>query len=139
MDDLRLMKLADLLGRPMFYDRAGNVIDMGRWLDLNHDYGYKTVAETVVGGVWRVHTAWLGLDHQYLAGPPLIFETMTFELAESHGFVGPSAWTGEGWAYAFHADVGDQSRYSTETQAREGHATTVAIMRQAFLPARLER
>jgi hypothetical protein len=31
--------------------------------------------------------------------------------------------------------VGDQSRYSTETQAREGHAATVAIMRQAFLPA----
>jgi hypothetical protein len=90
------MKLSDLLDRPMYYDRAGNAIDMGRWLDLHQDFGYCTVAETIVGGVWRVHTAWMGIDHQYLWGPPLIFETMTFELAESHGFIGPSAWTGDG-------------------------------------------
>jgi hypothetical protein len=123
------MKLADLLDRPMYYDRAGNAIDMGRWLDLHHDGRYCTVAETIVGGVWRVHTAWTGLDHQYLFGPPLIFETMTFELAESHGFVGPSAWS------RGRCRRSPRPRYSTETQAREGHAATVAIMRQAFLPA----
>lgn len=133
------MSLAELLDRAMFYDRAGNAINLGRWLDLHGDYSYTRVAETVVGGVWRVSTVWLGTDHQFLAGPPLIFETMTFELAESHGFVGPSAWTGEGWAFTYHEDVGEQSRYSTETQAREGHAATVRIMRQAFLPLRLER
>jgi hypothetical protein len=119
--------IEQLLGRPFHRDRCGNPITIGRWLDLR-DPEYVTVAETIVGGVWRVHTAWLGIDHQHLVGPPLIFETMVFELAESHGY-GPLG------GYSYHADVAEQWRYSTETQAREGHAVMVRLCRELFLPA----
>jgi hypothetical protein len=126
-----------LLDRPFHRDRCGNPIPLGRWLDLHQDPSYIRVAETVVGGVWRVSTVWLGTDHQFLAGPPLIFETMVFELAESHGFM--EAMPAYGLAahgYVFHADVGEQWRYSTETQAREGHAVMVRLCRERFLPCR---
>lgn len=36
------------------------------------------VAATDVGNYW-VSTTFLGLDHQYGDGPPLLFETMVFE------------------------------------------------------------
>lgn len=125
--------LADLMNRPIHFDRAGNPITMGRWLDL-HEPDYQQVASTIVGGVWRVSTVWMGVDHGIGLTPPLIFETMVFEIAESHGFVGPSVWTGDGWAFTYHEDVGEQWRYSTERQAREGHEVMVRLCRQRFLP-----
>ena len=54
-----------------------------------------------------VSTVWLGFDHNYSDGPPLIFETMVF----------PS----EGdW------DEIAVDRYSTEQEAMEGHRSLVA-------------
>ena len=55
----------------------------------------------------RVSTVWLGIDHQFGNGPPLIFETMTFR--------------------GTHA-LGDQERYSTEAQAIEGHRRMVELV-----------
>jgi hypothetical protein len=63
---------------------------------------------------------------------------MVFEIAESHGYVGPSRWTGDdGWSYSYRANVFGhfQRRYCTETEARAGHAAVVAEARQLFLPA----
>ena len=128
------MRLDSLFDRPMYYDRAGNPIDIGRWLDLKHDPSYYRIAKTEVAGVWEVSTVWLGHDHAVF-GPPIIFETMTFEVAESHGYVGPSRWTGEGWAFTFRRSQDEFSmRYYTETQARAGHAAIVAEVRDLFLP-----
>lgn len=109
-----------------YYDRAGNRIPMIRCAELNEDPSYHRVAWTEVGGVWSVSTVWLGLNSSILGlGPPLIFETMVFELAESydHGFT-------------YHAGAFDhfQQRYTTETEAREGHAAVVAEARELFLP-----
>jgi hypothetical protein len=120
------------------YDRCGNPITMGRWLDLNRDWSYKRVRETVVADVWRVSTVWLGIDHGFGWGPPLTFETMVFELAESHGYMPEvPAWGLLAHAYTFHESVMDdlQARYSTETQAVEGHEATVREARALFLPA----
>jgi hypothetical protein len=116
-------------GSPMYYDRAGNPITMGRWMDLHCDRAYLVVAKTQVGGMWEVSTVWLGLDHQYLDGPPLIFETMVFDLAESNSTGG----------YPYHEAVMDgvQLRYPTETSARAGHWATVAEARDLFLPGAL--
>jgi hypothetical protein len=125
--------LRDVWERPLHYDRAGNPISTGRWIDLHQDFGYRSVAETIVGGVWRVHTAWMGIDHSFGFGPPLIFETMTFELAESNGFMEASRY-GPAMAYTYNEDVGEQWRYSTETEARQGHAVIVARARDRFLP-----
>ena len=44
----------------------------------------RRVAETNVLGICRVSTIFLGLDHSYFGGPPLLFETMAFWRGE-HG------------------------------------------------------
>lgn len=114
--------------RPMYRDRCGNPIPMGRWMDLSDDYHYKVLRKTPVGGVWEVSTVWLGIDHGFM-GPPLIFETMVFEIAETNGWFGP-----------YHESIGDhQYRYSTETQAIDGHWATVREARKRFLPIPSER
>lgn len=86
-----------------YYDRAGNPISSDGWLKT---FGDNRVAKTTVGDV-EVSTVWLGIDHQYGDGPPLIFETMVFD--------GPL----------------DQEceRYSTEEQAKAGHEAMVARVR----------
>ena len=55
-----------------------------------------------------VSTVWLGLNHQYGDGPPLIFETMVFG--------------GDG-------DSRECERYSTEAEALAGHKAMVARLR----------
>lgn len=69
----------------------------------NHD-----VAQTMVGEA-RVSTVFLGLDHQWGDGPPLVFETMVFG--------GPLD--------------GEQDRYSTWDEAAAGHAEMVRRVEQA--------
>mgnify|MGYP001603975392 FL=1 len=70
------------------------------------DPAYKRVAETTLAdGTW-VSTVWLGLNHNWAAGPPLIFETMAFESGE-------------------HLNELETARYATEAQAIAGHARIV--------------
>jgi hypothetical protein len=52
-----------------------------------------------------ISTVWLGLDHNWGGGPPLIFETMIFVLTENID--------------AKYHDM--QWRWSTEEEAKEGH------------------
>lgn len=59
---------------------------------------------TLPGGA-RVSTVWLGLDHQFGDGPPLIFETMVFPAESSMDL--------------------DCERYSTEEEAKAGHSAMV--------------
>lgn len=93
----------------MFYDREGNRITLERFDELVEEHGvaYKRVAATEVGEVW-VSTVWLGVDHNYDDGPPLIFETMILG--------GPND--------------GDMWRYTTEDEARAGHERVVALVRE---------
>lgn len=66
------------------------------------DIQYKAVKqETLQNGKW-ISTVWLGLNHRFGAGTPLIFETMVF----------PSK--GE------FSEL-DAERYSTEAEAIAGH------------------
>jgi len=58
----------------------------------------RVVAKTTINGV-DVSTVFLGLDHQFGEGPPLVFETMVF---------GGSL-------------DGEQERYSTWAEAEAGH------------------
>lgn len=62
-------------------------------------------------GKKRVSTVFLGLDHRFGDGPPLIFETMVFE--------------GESWADEFAL------RYATRQQALRGHMLGIAHARTA--------
>jgi len=94
-----------------YYDRAGQPITMDEWGNLLvKDISARVVAKDdfrVAGGPVCVSTVWLGLDHQWGDGPPLIFETMVF---------GGSI-------------EGEMERYSTEAEALAGHAAMCAKVR----------
>lgn len=74
----------------------------------------RRVANTEEDG-WRVSTVFLGLDHQYGEGPPLVFETMVFE----GSFSDLLCW-----------------RYSTWDEAEAGHQRAVTLVRNYRLANR---
>lgn len=98
-----------------YYDRDGRPISLAAWLALLGSPGAKRVALTQVGP-YMVSTVWLGLDHSFGAGDPLIFETMVFP---AEGWADP---TERNPAFEF------QDRYASEQRAREGHAETVLLI-----------
>lgn len=92
------------------YDRQGNPISITEWCRLLRDTAYQHVAVTVVGEA-VVSTVWLGLDHSFGHGPPMIFETMVF-------YDSRNEWD----------DL--QERYPTEGAAVAGHDQVVAAVRE---------
>lgn len=97
------------------YDRQGQRITMQRWGELHSDMSYKRVAETAVGPYW-ISTVWLGMDHRWGQGPPLIFETMVF--APDEVTLGPEI---------------ECRRYSTEAEALAGHDETVLLVEATYI------
>lgn len=99
-----------------YYGRDGSPITRDEWLaahESQEDWERaRRVAEDQVGEVW-ISTVWLGLDHAFGYGPPLIFETMCFG-----GSMDQEAY-----------------RYSTESEALAGHAEIVSLVRQQELAA----
>ena len=84
------------------FDKDGSPLELLEWAQKLEIEGYNRVEETTLpDGKW-VSTVWLGLDHQFGDGPPLIFETMVFQSRDS-------------------LDEQDMERYSTIEEAREGH------------------
>ena len=91
----------------MWFDREGKPIDTLTAARYMEDINYKRVAQTSLkDGTW-ISTVWLGLDHSFGEGPPLIFETMVF----------PDS--------ANSAAEEDMERYATEAEARAGHKRMV--------------
>lgn len=87
-----------------YYDRKGKPITLMEWAQALKSDDARRVLKTDITPNVFVSTVWLGLDHSFGQGPPLIFESVVFE-------------NGEG---------GDMDRYATEEEAREGHAAMVA-------------
>lgn len=89
----------------------------------------QRVALTEIGGI-VVSTVFLGLDHQYGDGPPILFETMVFGEV-----VGAEPLSG-GMTVPLHAPtpIGDgvQLRYSTWAEAMMGHRKTVERLASAL-------
>lgn len=93
-----------------FYDRQGKPLELMAWARLHEDNAYKIVKQDRIGEEpddVLVSTVWLGSDHRFGGGPPLIFETMIFG--------------GE------HGDY--QERFSTEAEALDGHARALSLVR----------
>ena len=84
----------------MYFDRNGAPISIDKWAaTLESD---RRIAEiTLPDGKW-VSTVWIGLNHRFGVGPPLIFETMVFPSSDDFGEL-------------------DMERYATESEAIEGH------------------
>jgi hypothetical protein len=99
---------------PMCYDREGKPLTSWR-ARVGIE---KRVAETTLpDGKW-VSTVWLGLDHGYGSGPPLIFETMVF--------------AAKGSEITSFMDL-YCVRYSTEAEARAGHERVVAAVKDGTI------
>lgn len=81
-----------------------DLMGWARWFETAD----RHVAQNNIGAL-RVSTVFLGLDHSFGEGPPLLFETMIFGL--------------EGDKY--------QTRCSTWEEAEEMHAKALAIARAA--------
>ena len=80
------------------------VDDVLEWAKDFQDPAKQIVAQEHLPNGYFVSTVWLGLNHQWGDGPPLIFETMIF------GADGATDY---------------QERYATEADAIQGHQRAV--------------
>jgi hypothetical protein len=105
--------------RSPYYNRQGEPIhDLFEWARLFEDRDYKVVQQTTInppdGGRYFISTVWMGVDHSWGSGPPVIFETMVFidePGAEDHS------------SLDHYMD-----RYSTEAEAIAGHRNVVGMV-----------
>jgi hypothetical protein len=107
----------DSLEQSDCYDPKGRPITMKQWAELMRDPAIKRVCSDMVEGL-AVSTVWLGLNHAFGRGAPLIFETMIFD--KSPGSLHP-------WADLW------MTRYSTMDEAIAGHRYVVAALKQRLL------
>lgn len=99
-------------------DAVRGPLTVDEWIAYARDHDNeiserKRVERTEVGDDVTVSTVFLGLDHNFYGGAPLIYETMIFG-----GECDQHQW-----------------RYSTVEQAREGHARVVAALRAGVDPS----
>lgn len=92
-----------------YYNRAGERITVSEWALSFSALNRQVALDSGEDGAPTVSTVWLGIDHSFGRGEPLIFETMVFG--------GP-------------LDQ-EQERYSTEAAALEGHQRMVERVRAA--------
>jgi len=90
---------ADHTFRPCTLDEWGSQI-----YEMKNNHS-KHVADEIINDCW-VSTVWMGINHQYFDGPPLLFETMVFKDGKS-------------------GDDIYMDRYSTWDEAEEGHKKAV--------------
>lgn len=92
-----------------YYTRSGKPLTFEQWLERTKagDRDERRVAETTLENGYWVSTVYMGLNHQYGDGPPLIFECMVF--SKKRGV----------------SDL-DCDRYSTEAEAKAGHEAMCA-------------
>ena len=84
------------------YNKKCEAITFEEWGKLVGDKDYKVIRQdTLPNGKW-VSTVWLGIEHGFVEGKPLIFETMVFPKRSDY-------------------DGRDMERYCTEQEAIKGH------------------
>jgi hypothetical protein len=129
----------EMLRLPMYYDRAGfpipcevdaDVTDGAgvfmptlSWAQRMQDHDYRVVACDDLPDGSYLSTVWLGLDHSYGFGRPLIFETMRFHPDTdyaSRDFPDP---------YGEPGETTEQLRYTTEEEAFAAHHEIVRRIR----------
>lgn len=110
MDLCNLLRFED---KPRYFDREGKLLERMEWVRRCEDDDYKIIKQEDVGGYF-VSTVWIGLNMSYWRDAPIkIFETMIFRIDEDNEIEDRIR--------------GYQERYSTETEALEGHEKAVKI------------
>lgn len=90
-----------------YYDRQGNLISEDEYIKICEN-GRRVAFDDL--GDYYVSTVFLGTNHNYFGGPPLIFETMVFRRSDHQGVY--------------------QDRYSSEDAAIKGHKETVEMVKR---------
>lgn len=98
--------------------------EWGEWMSKND----RTVHKTTIEGV-LVSTVFLGLNHNYGEGDPLLFETMVFRDEEYSGTVDFDVVYEEGQSSGFW---GDCIRTSSWGEAEAAHKKVVAHITERF-------
>jgi len=105
------------MARPGYYTLIGqtpvacdDLLEWARWFETVE----RRVRLTRVGPYF-ISTVFLGLDHQWGQGPPILFETMIFI---------------EGCAGDHHSFLDYQTRTSTWLEAERDHARAVAAIHE---------
>ena len=96
----------------LYFDKQGKPLKQLEWVALLENRDYVMVGKTTVNDRYLISTIWLGLNHNFFGGPPLIFETMIFDK------------TNDGRP---HEDI-EMMRYATEKEALEGHEQMVQLV-----------
>ena len=107
-------------------DDPGGLMRWGMWMEKSHATGERIVKQENVCGFW-VSTVFLGLDHQHGDGPPILFETMVFEIYDP-----PITMHGRTWDRIQSEDF-PMDRYSTREDAEAGHVAMVELVRRSGL------
>ena len=81
-----------------------DLMTWARWFEDNRDKRRVAATDIFPGKLW-VSTVFLGIDHGFGMGPPLLFETMVFDESGNDD---------------------DCERYTTWEEAEAGHAKIVA-------------
>lgn len=89
-----------------WHKKDGSVATMWEVMSMMGKTDYSRVDETTLRDGKLISTVWLGLDHSFGRGKPLIFETMVFSSHKGKGKL-------------------DEERYSTEKEAKIGHKRMV--------------
>lgn len=101
---------------------AATLREWTRWMEANHNK--RRVAQDTVDRYW-ISTVFLGLNHSWGDGPPLLFETLVFDRAETKVI----EWPG-GRVREFHPNIEDYGRrWHTWEEAEAGHAKVVRQMK----------
>ena len=114
-----------------YFDRASRPIQLLEWAHLMEDAAYKRVADTTIehgSHEYWISTVWLGLNHRYGPGAPLIFETMVFPRL-IQPLRGLATLLGERPSFVDE----DAERYSTEADALAGHERMVTKWQKILL------
>jgi hypothetical protein len=89
--------------------RCDDILEWGRW----YETAQRHIGDDTINGV-RVSTVFLGLDHSFSEGDPILFETMVFGGEHNE------------W----------QERYFTYDEAEAGHKNVVRRIRLGLHPSR---
>lgn len=99
------------------YDKDGARLTLFEFIALFDNEEYCRVALDEIAGVGTLSTVWLGIDHNFCGGAPLIFETMAFSVERDRVL---NDWFQKALL---------QYRYSTLDDAIAGHAQILAHLR----------
>ena len=93
--------------RSYIFDNEGNPVEepnLTKWGEWFSDNDSKRIVKQDTIGDVLVSTVFLGLDHNFEGGIPLLYETMIFQKGKSRDY---------------------QDRYSTKEEALEGHERAI--------------